>query len=126
VRCDARNYSAVETVAPFDKKGRWSLVQNDRGSDRRNRREHSDQNGQRQKPTEENRHLVHAALLNVELAVHRALRDEGLPRVTELPGYSERLTEPVTEADPAEKYGSDANLIRSAHALVFRSAHNSS
>ena len=96
------------------------------GSDRRNRRKHSDQNGQCQKPTEENRHLVHAALLNVELAVHRALRDEGLPRVTELPGYSERLTEPVTEADPTEKYGSDANLIRSAHALVFRSAHNGS
>jgi len=116
----------VETIAPFDKKGRWSLVQNDRGSDRRYRREHSDQNGQCQKPTEENRHLVHAALLNVELAVHRALRDEGLPRVTELPGYSERLTEPVTEADPAEKYGSDTNLIRSADALVFRSAHNGS
>jgi len=58
--------------------------------------------------------------------VHRALQDEGLPRVTEMPGYSERLTEPVTEADPAEKYGSDANLIRSAHALVFRSAHNGS
>lgn len=83
------------------------------GSDRGNRRKHSDQNGQRQKTTEENRHLVHAALLNVELAVHRALRDEGLPRVTGLPGYSERPTEPVTEADPREKYGSDAHLIRS-------------
>jgi hypothetical protein len=80
---------------------------------RRNRRQHPDQNGQCQKPTQENRHLVHAALLNAELAVHRALRDEGLPRVTELPGYSERLTEPVTEADPREKYGSDAHLIRS-------------
>ncbi|WP_158547270.1 MULTISPECIES: hypothetical protein [unclassified Pseudomonas] len=95
-------------------------------SDRRNRRKHSDQNGQRQKPTQENRHLVHAALLNTELAVHRALRDEGLPRVTELPGYSERLTEPVTEADPTEKYGSDAHLIRFGHGLVFRSTHNGS
>jgi hypothetical protein len=43
--------------------------------------------------------------------------------VTELPGYSERLTEPVTEADPTEKYGSDAKLICSGHGVIFRSAH---
>ena len=96
------------------------------GSDRRNRRKHSDQNGQRQKTTEENRHLVHAALLNVELAVHRALRDEGQPRVTGLPGYFERLTEPVTEADPTEKYGSDTKLICSGHGVIFRPAHKDS
>ncbi|WP_338802411.1 hypothetical protein V9L13_10160 [Pseudomonas sp. RSB 5.4] len=46
--------------------------------------------------------------------------------MTELPGYSERLTEPVTEADPTEKYGSDTHLIRSGHGLVFRSTHNGS
>ncbi|MFJ5256702.1 hypothetical protein ACIP8I_16050 [Pseudomonas sp. NPDC088414] len=95
-------------------------------SDRRNRREHSNQNGQRQKPTQENRHFVHAALLNTELAVHRALRDEGLPQVTGLQGHFDRLTEPETEADPTEKYGSDAHLIRSAHSPVFRSAHEGS
>lgn len=95
-------------------------------SDRRDRREHSDQNGQRQKPTQENRHLVHAALLNTERAVHRALRDEGLPQVTGLQGHFDRLTEPETEADPTEKYGSDAHLIRSGHGLVFRSAHEGS
>ncbi|CAI8941842.1 hypothetical protein EMIT0215P_60005 [Pseudomonas serboccidentalis] len=58
--------------------------------------------------------------------MHRALRDEGLPQVTELQGYFERLTEPVTEADSTEKYGSDANLICSGHDPVFRSPHKGS
>lgn len=50
-------------------------------SNRRNRCEQADQNGQCQKATQKNRHLVHVALLNAELAVHWALRNEGLPRV---------------------------------------------
>jgi hypothetical protein len=54
------------------------------------------------------------------------LRDEGLSRVTELWGYFERMTEPVTEADPAKKYGSDAHLIRLSHWPTFRSPHKGS
>ncbi|WP_277761648.1 hypothetical protein [Pseudomonas sp. A34-9] len=95
-------------------------------SDRRNRCEQADQNGQCQESTQKNRHLVHVALLNAELAVHWALRDEGLPRVTELWGYFERMTEPVTEADPVKKYGSDTHLIRMGHGPIFRSRHKGS
>jgi hypothetical protein len=39
-------------------------------SDRRNRREQANQNGQCQKATQENRHFVHVALLNAGFAVH--------------------------------------------------------
>ncbi|WP_157815131.1 hypothetical protein [Pseudomonas baetica] len=76
-------------------------------SNRRNGREHTNQNGQRQKPTQKKPHLSHVALLNAELAVHRALRDEELSRMTELPGYFGLVTERVTDADRTEKYGSD-------------------
>jgi hypothetical protein len=54
------------------------------------------------------------------------LRDEGSSRVTELWGYFERMTEPVTEADPAKKYGSDAHLIRMGHGPIFKSLHKCS
>jgi hypothetical protein len=89
---------------------RYSTVE---GSDRRNGREQADQNGQCQKSTQKKRHFVHVALLNAELAVHRTLRDEGLPRVTGLRGYFEPMTAPVTEADCTEKCISDAHLILS-------------
>ncbi|MHB2138489.1 hypothetical protein [Pseudomonas sp. HMWF006] len=95
-------------------------------SDRRNRREQADQNGQCQESTQKKRHLVHVALLNAELAVHWALRDEELPRVTELPGHFERMTAPVTEADPVKKYGSDAHLICLGHGRIFRLRHEGS
>ncbi|WP_395603192.1 hypothetical protein AB4P91_16235 [Pseudomonas sp. B21128] len=68
-------------------------------SDRRNRREHANQNGQYQKSTQKIRHLVHVALLNAELAVHWTLRDEGLSRVTEPRGQFDPASEPNTGAD---------------------------
>ncbi|WP_311886527.1 MULTISPECIES: hypothetical protein [unclassified Pseudomonas] len=46
--------------------------------------------------------------------------------MTELWGYFERMTEPVTEADPAKKYGSDAHLIRMGHGAIFKSLHKGS
>ncbi|MBN6772669.1 hypothetical protein JRG42_18900 [Pseudomonas granadensis] len=91
-------------------------------SDRRNRRQQTNQNGQCQEATQENRHLVHLALLNAGLAVHWTLRDEGKSQVPALPGHCERLAEPVTASDKAKKYGSDGHLIRMGDGLAFSSA----
>ncbi|WP_339466594.1 hypothetical protein [Pseudomonas sp. EA_65y_Pfl2_P74] len=104
-RCEAQHLSTIGAAHL------WPSFEA-HGSDRRNCREQADQNGQYQKSTQKKRHLVHVALLNAEFAVHWTLRDEGLSRVPELPGHFERMTELVTEADKAEKYGSDEDLIR--------------
>ncbi|MCR8931796.1 MULTISPECIES: hypothetical protein [unclassified Pseudomonas] len=92
-------------------------------SDRRNRRQQTDQNGQCQEATQENRHLIHLALLNAGFAVHWTLRDEGMSQVPALPGHCERLAEPVTASDQVKKYGSDAHLICMGDGSVFSTAH---